>query len=374
LTCELEDPTGNIIFITKDNLIDEIEKLSEAEISGSLQSKNDLIEHCKLYIDRIEGKTILHEFHQIENGNNNWDDVVEESDDWHKVRQNLDSGFTVELRISVNVPIKFKPNESTSSSFTVLIKRAIDVGLSKTVFSRQGILISKANPESKLRDYYSMIVTESTENDRVLAQFLSDSEGPAHKEWTQNTDRFKKRYLPNSFANNLLRFIKNSIIQIGRFIQPTEEVIDDRSLSNFFPDSNRDGMITNNRESRSEKNGHLPGNEGGGGSGVARSSRKLTISPTQDGFIVKAGSSFKVGEKFEIEVAYAVRNGSSFGEGSRNDFALENHYSAVLSKGLKVIDFHANTVKFEFLDKDSVIVFEKFDLIRDISISEKVMH
>jgi hypothetical protein len=89
---------------------------------------------------------------------------------------------------------------------------------------------------------------------------------------------------------------------------------------------------------------------------------------------VKAGSSFKVGEKFEIEVAYAVRNGSSFGEGSRNDFALENHYSAVLSKGLKVIDFHANTVKFEFLDKDSVIVFEKFDLIRDISISEKVMH
>ena len=373
LICELHDEDGNITILDKDNLVNEIDQLSEAEITGNAQSKSELIAHCKLYEQSLMGETYKHILSQSDQKSNDWENIVDTSEDWQEIRTKLEAGQSVELEIQVNVPKRNVSGEILNGSFVVLLQKVEQLGISKSVFSRQGILISKANPDSKLRDYLSMVIVEASEKGKVLAQFLSDSEGPAHREWAQNTERFKKKYVPNSFANTLLRFVKGSVIQIGRLIQSTENEIDDRTLSSFFPDMSTNGISTQSTEIKPSNSGNLAGAGAGGGDGTKSTRRKLLIKPTENGFELLPGKQYVLGETIEVEVAYAVRNGNSFGEGSRADLELFEKFDAAGSYGVEKVKFDANTISFQFTDMDSKAEFANFDSLRDLSITEKVI-
>lgn len=370
LECEIVGNNSSMTLNTN-NIIGQILDLDEGFWTSATKSRDELVGLCNMYKNFINNKVKIVEIKQIEKSTNNWNEIMLDKELVDTINKDLDSGIIYQFKVETNIPI---PNnkKNTIDYFNILLSKHNSNELSKTVFSRQGILIPNANRDSKLRGLLSLVVI-SKKSENSIAQILSDAEGPAHKSWSEAGDRVTQKYNRAS-VKTVISWIRSSALSINKLLQSSDEIPDDRSLSKYFPyssDGGQNSSSANKDESVGSKGSPKGGKGGKGGKSRPAREKLLEIYQTENGFDVRPiDPELTVGSRFVIEVAYTMKNGDSFSSWSDEDFKLEEMYNKNSSSGAE-LHFKENIVEFKIIKQDFCLSFIGFDLFRDLSIELK---
>ena len=249
LECEIRDTNGEIVVLKKDNLLTEIEKLSETLTTKNNKSGTELKNLCEMYLQKLEGKTIKHYVHTTPEINNDWLQFKLTSEDQEKLEASWISERVIELEVEVVIPetrdLKRNVLAADIDTFTILLQRVAEP-VSSTVFCREGILIPNANNSSKLAECLSLVligkVAGFSEKKNSLANLLKWAEGPAHTTWSGTASKFKNRYTPQKSGESVIKWVKNSAQALYDDIRKVQDIFDETSLSDYAPDDSEIGI------------------------------------------------------------------------------------------------------------------------------------
>jgi len=249
LECEIRDTNGEIVVLKKDNLLTEIEKLSETLTTKNNKSGTELKNLCEMYLQKLEGKTIKHYVHTTPEINNDWLQFKLTSEDQEKLEASWISERVIELEVEVVIPetrdLKRNVLAEDIDTFTILLQRVAEP-VSSTVFCREGILIPNANNSSKLAECLSLVligkVAGFSEKKNSLANLLKWAEGPAHTTWSGTASKFKNRYTPQKSGESVIKWVKNSAQALYDDIRKVQDIFDETSLSDYAPDDSEIGI------------------------------------------------------------------------------------------------------------------------------------
>ncbi len=371
--CEVEDEDGNEFLIDKENIFMLIERIEEVNSSSTTKSKRELIGICQMYENRIKNQTTKHEVRAPISDINDWNSVLFEEALKNDFYQEIEKGKTVEFLVKTEVPTE-KSSIFRTDQFSVLFSKYNSEGFSKTLFTRGGILIPDANPDSKLSGLLSIVVVDQGELDE-LQELLRLAEGPAHKNWTANGDKVSALY-EGKALREVIKWVKVSALSIFKKLQPDQSIPDDRSLAKYFPDdSPLEGALGDVKNESEKATGKPEGGHGGfGGEGIPRGGRLLRIEGGElPGSIIISpidATRLEKGMLFEIEFAYSLRGGNSFTAWDSEDFNLAKVFSESESRGIE-INFSNNKATIEIVNPKFEAVFCKFDPLRDVSVDAR---
>jgi len=370
LECEIVGNNSSMTLNTS-NIIDQILDLDEGFWTSATKSRDELVGLCHMYKNFINKKVKTVEIKQIEKSINNWNEVTFDKELVGVINGDLDSGIIYQFKVETNIPIPNNKNNSIDY-FNILLSKHNSNELSKTIFSRQGILIPNANRDSKLRGLLSLVVI-SKKSENSIAQILSDAEGPAHKSWSEAGDRVTQKY-NRAAVKSVISWVRSSALNINKLLQSSDEIPDDRSLSKYFPYSGDNGQSSSsvNKDDAVGSKGSPKGGKGGKG-GKSRPAREklLDIYQTESGFDIRSMDlNVPIGARFVIQVAYTLKSGDSFSAWSDEDFSLEEMYNKNSSSGAE-IHLKENILEFRVVKTDFCLSFVGFDAFRDLSIELK---
>jgi hypothetical protein len=371
--CEVEDEDGNEFLIDKENIFMLIERIEEVNSSSTTKSKRELVGVCQMYENRITNQTFKYEVRASISDINDWSNVLFEETLKNTFHQEIEKGKTVEFIVKTEVPTE-RSGIYRTDQFSVLFSKYNGEGFSKTLFTRGGILIPDANPDSKLNGLLSIVIVDEGELDE-LQKLLRLAEGPAHKNWTANGDKVSALY-ESKALREVIKWVKASALSVFKKLQPDQSIPDDRSLAKYFPDDSPIQGALGNVQNESEKaTGKPEGGKGGsGGEGNPRGGRLLRIQGGDlPGSIIICpidATRLEKGMLFEIEFAYSLRGGNSFTAWDSEDFNLTKLFNESQSKGVK-INFLNNKATIEIVKSEFEAVFYNFDPLRDVSVDAR---
>ncbi len=370
--CEVVDENNRKFDLNKENLVSLIQELDEESWTSATKNKQELIGFCQMYEKRISAKTHKIEVRPKIDFANDWSNFEFEEGIKDEFRSKIESGSCVEFEVVTEVPTQ-QVGISKTDKFSVLFSKYNREGLSKTLFTRRGIIIPEAFRESKLNGLLSMVIIEENESN-FLQQMLRLSEGPAHKNWTATGDKVLGRYEIKGLKKTIV-WVKNSAQSIFKKLQPDQNIADDRSLARYFPDEEPNDLRGTMGGDGDVGVGNPKGGKGGsGGVGVPRGGRLVKIETGAIPGSIKITpvdvSRIETGMLFEIEIAYALRGGDSFSAWDYEDFELNKLIDSEKTRGLST-RFIENKVFVEVIKKDFELLFANFDENRDISIEVK---
>lgn len=373
VSCEIEDEKNNKFLIDRDHLFSFMDRMDELNSSSTTKNKNELIGFCQMYENRIKKKTFKHVVRALNDHPNDWTHLSFEESFKVQFQSEIEKGTTVEFIVKTDVPTESR-GIYRSDQFSVLFSKYNSEGLSKTLFTRRGIIIPEANPDSKLNGLLSMVIIDEGELNE-LQKLLRLAEGPAHKNWTANGDKISALY-ENKALRELIKWVKISSLSIFKKLQPDQSIADDRSLAKYFPDDSPiEGAIGNEQNESEKASGKPEGGQGGsGGKGNPRGGRLLRVQGGDSpGSIVISqidAAKIKKGMSFEIEFAYSLRGGNSFTAWDSEDFNLAKLFSDSKSSGVKV-QFSGNKAIIEIEKPIFQAAFYDFDPLRDVSVDTR---
>ena len=370
VVCEVVDESDQLLELNSKNLIGLIEEMDEEGLTSATKSKEELVGFCRMYLNRMEKKTEKIKIKSPFDSINDWASIRFSDDEKHKFQIDIEQGRCVEFEVETQVPTS-RVGIMRKDSFFVLFSKFPNDGISKTLFTRKGIMIPEAHRDSRIPSLLSMVIIEEGETSE-LHEMLKLSEGPAHKNWTPKGDKVNALYDVKALKKTI-SWVKLSALTIHKKMQPDQDVADDRSLAKYFPDEEPMGGSSSQTSGDGENlEGTPEGGQGGsGGKGTPRGGRLLRIESghTPGSIFIKAINSEKMQRemKFELETAYALRGGDSFAAWDSEDFKLAEMYDSENSSGID-IKFSNNKASFVLLDKQFTIAFKNFDVFRDLSI------
>jgi hypothetical protein len=370
--CEVVDENNRKFNLNKENLVSLIEELDEDSWTSATKNKQELIGFCQMYEKRISGKTHKIKVRPKIDFENDWSNLEFEEELKEEFRSKIEGGSCVEFEVMTEVPTQ-QVGINKTDTFSVLFSKYGREGLSKTLFTRRGIIIPEAFRESKLNGLLSMVLIEENESN-FLQQMLRLSEGPAHKNWTATGDKVLGRYETKGLKKTIV-WVKNSAQSIFKKLQPDQNIADDRSLAKYFPDEEPNDLRGTTDGDGDVGVGKPKGGQGGsGGAGVPRGGRLVKIEAGDNPGSIKIMpidlSRIEPGMLFEIEIAYALRGGDSFSAWDYEDFDLNKLVDNNKTKGVST-RFIENKAFMEVTKKDFELVFTNFDENRDVSIEVK---
>lgn len=126
--------------------------------------------------------------------------------------ESFQNDFRAGRLLAFKIPVEIRPtsNSSKNSFFNVFVKKDEQINRADESYWRSGILIANIRMLGRQR-----VRALLSANDELVSRFLGDSETPAHADWNERTEGFKKRYTK---AVMTLRFIKGSIREIVRIL------------------------------------------------------------------------------------------------------------------------------------------------------------
>ena len=145
------------------------------------------------------------------------------------------------IAIRVHVPVHIKKKNKTEWGFFDVYFTSSDIKV-KPRFYRGGLRISDIDSKSPPDTRAIVVVEEGT----VLARFLGDAEGPAHRTWKADTRRFRGKY---SHGKNWISHITRAPSQIFRLAHSAENEEDKDLAIDFFFIEDEAGQDPNKRKS-----------------------------------------------------------------------------------------------------------------------------
>lgn len=373
LTCEVINERSEKISLSKDSLISHIRGIDEEDWPSAGRNKEELIGFCNMYKSKMTKTSIMKTIKTNYDSINDWSAVIFTDEDKIEFQSKLEAGICLEFIVKTEVPTD-RIGNYISDEFYVLLAKAPNENMSKTLFTRQGIIIPEAHRDSKLVGLLSMVIIDEGKSNS-LQKMLRDSEGPAHKNWTPRGDKVHSKYEARALKKTI-NWVKTSALTIHKKLQPDQSIADDRSLAKYFPDDEPIAGSYGELNGEDEpKTGRPEGGQGGsGGKGVPRGGRLLRV---ERGDVMGSirilpidSSKISIGMKFEIETAYALRGGDSFSAWDEEDFNLESLYSSQNSFGVSA-EFIGNKAIIEVSKENFSVLFQGFDANRDLSIESK---
>jgi hypothetical protein len=246
LECVVKDDVHETV-INKSTIISLLGGFSEDDLPSGVRSKDELKILCDMYLEYETSSTTKIKIPLNSASKNDWS-VIEFSDDEAKViTEAFGAGKTVELTVEVEVPEMTSPHcQKGSDHFTVLLKGVPELR-SVTVFCREGILIPAANSNSNLQNCVSIVLVgnmvSSGSVSNSVANLLKNAEGPSHESWSSSASKFKDLYRPKTNAESTIRYVKVSALRCLRLIHGAENVEDDTTLVNYFPEGDDVGPL-----------------------------------------------------------------------------------------------------------------------------------
>ncbi len=131
-------------------------------------------------------------------------------------------------RVAVRVPVtvQARGENSTETSFDLFLRKD-DSGINhRTLFIRDGLVISDVRSRPVRNAAVLMIATAP-----ALTRFLGDAENPAHTEWHEETSHFKGKYVHGPAT---LRFIRNAAAELCQMLAEEPDEDDSEVLLDVF--------------------------------------------------------------------------------------------------------------------------------------------
>jgi hypothetical protein len=214
---ELDDD----IVITAATLDEALGHLSDPHEREELRRK---IEIARWHLGLQESQFV--QAQRITSGTPRWEpDLIAEADR-ERIRQALETGQRVAVRVPVNVEPTDGNNPGEWSYFDVVFSP--ESGHSETPhFVREGLIVPEVS-SGRLSNFRCLVTIE----DGPLARMVGDAEGPAHTNWSPRTQKFTGKY---RYGMNWLALIKRAPAEILKVVRQEDEEDDRRVLARFFP-------------------------------------------------------------------------------------------------------------------------------------------
>jgi hypothetical protein len=231
------------------------------------------------------------------------------------LRETLTSRFLTRGTVFVRVPVEIhrealpKSESGESSFFEILLHQEEGNEPIAPVFFRDGLRISGKQMGNKSNGVRTVFIS----GPGILAEMLTNAEGPAHTEWQHNRDKFKGVYRRGDIW---LKFCKNAPRRMVELVRGGNEENDYLALADIFPDPDYQAEPTNKPKSKTR-------GEGGGSSGQVQIDQPGTIpvriNAITGGFTLKLEDETRVSE-IQVEMAYARVRGNTFSKWNPADF------------------------------------------------------
>jgi hypothetical protein len=262
-------------------------------------------------------------------------------------------------RLAFLVPVWVKPvaAEPQQSFFHVFLQRDLAMENHQPKFIREGIIVSDAF-KGRLHGVYALVVVE----DSPLATLLGDAENPAHTEWQERSAHFRDRY---QHGASVLRFVKNSVVELVQMITHSGEESDRMALADVF-------FLPESPESEEQRKEQMEKQRPGARTQppdieVPRRKEKFLVSQINGGFSLshKEGAA-GVPDRIDVVAAYEVRRGNAFRRYQPADFELDKPPITISADSADVTDIAQNRLVLVNLKPGFRVTVCGFDSSRDL--------
>lgn len=279
-----------------------------------------------------------------------------------ELKESLASRFLSHGTVFVRVPVEIHRERTDASKpaeksfFEVLLRQEEGSDPIAPVFYRDGLRISGKQMGNKSNGVRTVFISGGG----ILAEMLTNAEGPAHTEWQPNRDKFKGRYRRGDIW---LRFCKNAPRKIVELVRGTNEENDYQALADIFPDPEYQASPTTKPKPKTR------GDDGGtsGDVEVEQSGEiPVRITAVDGGFMLRLNEETEV-ENLLIEMAYARVRGNTFSKWHPADFSASD-LSIDVENG-DIVSTSENHIVVNITDsEDFKIHVRGFDSNRDLRI------
>ena len=306
LVVELDFPNQSPLHLSKDTVLTIVK---EKENYGEWREVQSLLLLLKDHEESVAADWI--EFPIITSACD-WKDLIIPDEILNLFVTRMRSDGTVFVRVPLEIQSEAKKDKSSKSRsfFEVLLRQEEGSEPIAPVYFRDGLRISGKQMGNKSNGVRTVFIS----GDGILAEMLTNAEGPAHTEWQPNRDKFKGKY---HRGDVWLRFCKNAPRKLVELARGNSAENDYQSLADLFPDPEYEAASTTKPRVKTR------GESGGGNTGEVIVEQEGTIPvrirAISRGFSLSFEESTKVAE-IEIEMAYARARGSSFSKWNPADF------------------------------------------------------
>ena len=369
LEVEVIDESGFSVIMNSQNIMQNLESLDENLMTKTSKTKEELLALCKLFLERQQSNTTVVTTRGTTNGRNYWEEHAFAEDQRDSLREELESGKTLEFKVSTYVPELAEGTPSAEDSFSVLVRKKEGSNLPST-FAREGIIIPSANI-NKIDGYTTLVVIDSGR----LADLLGDAEGPSHEKWSWEEEKFQGKYIPKIAGEETIKFVRQSVISLLRKIQVQVNELEDSRYANAFPLPSDIGLRpTDGDESATpagtKKKPKKKVKKIGGGRPIkpVLISDNFVVIQNGAGFILKPSPTAKLkkGDKFEVKAGYDLSAGNPLSKSSI-DFEIANRLSK--SAGVSSVSTDGNFITFSIDSIPFECTFDSFHTYRDLVVA-----
>ncbi len=291
-----------------------------------------------------------------------WCDEVFNVPCWDATLARFSAGEPVEFTVPVTVV--GKDGIGKDGEFFVCLKKTPADQQAKTFYLRDGITISKIK-EPVARGLAAFVTIESG----PLAEFLRQSENPAHTEWQEKGGRLTERYEKPAL---LLRYVKDSVAAIYDQMTRPAVGIDADLLADLF-------FLEEETATDDARPVPVPG-----GRGLSPQKARIPIltaplepvriSVQAEGIILSGvPKRATAGQVIRVRLAYDVRRGNPFNKWSLQDFNLAEMKRNIQWDGAMRLVAEGCTLEFAIERPDFEVRIEGFDPARDLRIEARLI-
>ena len=294
-----------------------------------------------------------------------WNETLIPADQLKPLRQKLERGEKMALRVPLTVRVKNARGEKRSETwFNVFLQQGGNEG-GRPVFVREGIIISDIRgPGTRARGIRSIVIVEH----KPLASLLGDAENPAHTQWQKDSSNFKGKYV---FGSSCIEFVTKSVASLVRFLAADEDEEDPTLLLDFFslPDMAADELKT--KKKRKKKRG--PESEADDVL-IEPRLKRFRVQKVPGGFtVVRGDAGTNPPAKLDVRVAYDLRRGNPLTKYHPADFRLgKGDIRIEEHEGMKVLSLADNRMLVEIHDPEFRLTVAGFDQKRDLFVNVKL--
>jgi hypothetical protein len=297
----------------------------------------------------------------------NWYEELIPTDLLKQIRESLDLGD----RIAVRVPVTVRKKDETpkGSFFDIYMVRDEHAHKGQPVFIREGIIISDVRPP-RSRGVRSLVVVA----EGPLATLLGDSENPAHTQWQSSSAKFKGRY---SYGPSYIRFVVRSVAEIVNIASDNERDEDRNVLVDLFslPVEVEEAPRVQVETPEPKLPDIRPDVTPPSPTPLPPSPSRYRVRQVDGGFTVSRGDRNEDRPKFlDIRVAYDRRTGNPFRKYSELDFRLNQAPIAMSPDptGIELVKVGGNRLVARVMTDDFLITVRGFDARRDVIVDVRV--
>jgi len=369
LEVEVIDESGFRVVMNSKNIMQNLESLDENLMTKTSKTKEELLALCQLFMDRENQNTSIISTEGTTLGRNYWTEHTFDEEARDLLRGKLESGKTLEFKVTTYLPALADGTPSAKDFFSVLISRNEGSNLPST-FAREGIIIPSANM-NRIDGYTTLVVIDSGK----LADLLGDAEGPSHEKWSWEEEKFQGKYLPKIAGEETIKFVRQAVVSLLRKIQVQVNELEDSRYANAFPLPGENGLrpIDGKEDANPalvDKKPKKGAKKIGGGRPVKPVfvSENFEVIKIPSGFAVKASakSELKPGDKFEVKSGYDLSAGNPLGKSSV-DFEIFNRLSK--KSGVSIVSTDENYITFLIDALPFECSFDGFHTYRDLVVA-----